>query len=370
MKKIKVNLAGNSYEVLIGKNIFKDLLKEIEKRNLHKNIFVITDNKILKIYRSEIAEFLKTNNSKSEIFAIKQGEESKNYETVNKIYSKLINSNFGRDTLIIGFGGGVVGDIAGFAASTFMRGVQFVQVPTTLLACVDSSVGGKTGINFQNYKNIIGTFYQPEFVLIDINFLKTLPEKEMICGTGELMKYAFLSDKSYFEFLNKNLDKILNFDDEVLQKIIFESVKIKSAVVSQDEKETGLRKILNLGHTFAHAYESNLNYQIKHGEAVIAGLINASILSFKMNLLSENLLKEYLNLLTKLKITNKINGLDKEKLYSAMLKDKKNREGKIKFVLRIDFGKIAIDVEAIKNLVLETLNETEEILFNKKSYPA
>jgi 3-dehydroquinate synthase len=271
-----------------------------------------------------------------------------------------LGKKYNRDTLIIAAGGGVVGDLAGYAAATFMRGVQLVHLPTTLLAMVDSSIGGKTGINFNKNKNIIGAFFQPEFVMADLEFLKTLPKSEIICGTGEIIKYAYLSNNDFFNYVNDNLNEILICNLTVLDKVISESVKIKSAVVKQDEKETGLRKILNLGHTFAHAYESELNFRIKHGEAVIAGLISALYLSNRLKILSKEKFDRFIKLPLKINLSAAFNKLNKENVYNRMFSDKKSRGGRIKFVLLADTGKILIDVDASKADIYYALENTLE----------
>ncbi len=291
-------------------------------------------------------------------YILKSGERSKSSTELHRIYSYLIEKKYNRDTLIIAVGGGVTGDLAGFAASTFMRGVQIVHVPTTLLAMVDSAIGGKTGINFNKTKNIIGAFYQPKFVLADLNFLNTLPESEIICGAGEIIKYAYLADNKFFNYVNDNLNGILQYRIEVLSKVITESVKIKAAVVMQDEKESGIRKILNLGHTFAHAYESELNFKVKHGEAVIAGLISALYLSNRLNILSNEKLNKFIKLPLKINLSTGFNKLNKEKVYKRMFSDKKSREGKIKFVLLADAGKLIIDVDASKADIYYAVEKT------------
>jgi len=364
MKKIKVNLQENSYPIFIGSGVFSNLLELIKEKKLNRNIFIITDKNVDKHYKLNIESVFKNYEYKLNKFVIKAGEESKCAEVLNRIYANLLLKNYGRDTLIIALGGGVVGDLAGYAAATFMRGVQFVQVPTTLLAAVDSSVGGKTGINFEKTKNIIGAFYQPKFVIIDANFIKTLNRSEIICGIGEIVKYAFLADENFYNYARKNIHKIFEGDEKVIEKLIYESVKIKAGVVEIDEKESGLRKILNLGHTFAHAYESILEYKIKHGEAVIAGLSAAIILANKIGIMNDKNYNEYIEFVHSIKITKSILNLDKEKLYAAMLKDKKNREGRIKFVLPKKIGNIIVDIEIEKSDVIYALSHNE-ILFEQ-----
>jgi 3-dehydroquinate synthase len=276
---------------------------------------------------------------------IKPGESSKSFRGLSGIFSELIRKQYSRDTLLIAIGGGVTGDLAGFAASSYMRGIQLAHIPTTILASVDSAIGGKTGINFNKYKNIIGAFYQPEFVLVDTDFLKSLPEEEVKSGVGELIKYAFLTNEGFYNYISSNLEKIFSFDKKVLNNIIYESVLFKGSVVSKDEHESGLRKILNLGHTFAHAYESKANLKLKHGEAVIAGIISALFLSFKSGLLSEEKLKKFLKLPLKVKLPSDFKIRDFKSIISFMYGDKKNKGGEINFILLSDIGKIITEAK-------------------------
>ncbi len=362
MKKIKVSLSENSYDIFVGKSIYDQLTTLLKKHGTHKNTLVVADGNVMKLHGKKIRALVSSSRGKSNLYILKPGEKSKSYTELNKIYSFLLEKGYGRDTLIIAAGGGVTGDLVGYAASTFMRGVQLVHIPTTLLAAVDSSVGGKTGINFDKKKNMIGTFYQPEFVFIDTDFLATLPDPEIKSGLGEVIKYAFLSDESFFSYVSKNLEGISGRDAVVLEKTIIKSAGIKAAVVSQDERESGLRKILNLGHTFAHAYESELNFKVKHGEAVIAGIVSALILSGKMGLLPASDLEEYLKLPLKVKISPLFRSFDSAGIYRQMSSDKKNRGGKIKFVLTSGIGKILLDVEAPRKTVMNSLEASKKLI--------
>ncbi len=362
MKEIKVTLENESYPILVGKSILKKLNGEILKRGLFANIFVVADRNVLKYHRDKIQKALVSGKNKINFYTMAPGEESKSYIGLNKIYSSLLKHGYGRDTLLVSIGGGVAGDLAGFAASTYMRGIQLVHVPTTLLACVDSAVGGKTGINFDKKKNMIGTFYQPKFVLADIEFLSSLPAKEKISGIGEIIKYAYLADEEFYRFVSKNINKVYAGDNRVLEEVITRSASIKAAVVTQDEKESGPRKILNLGHTFAHAFETELNFRVKHGEAVIAGVICALFLSNKLGLLSGARAEALMELPLKVKLPNIFLKMNKENLYGIMLSDKKNRNGKIKFVLVEDIGSIVLDAESVKSDVFYAVDRMQELL--------
>ncbi|MCX6151774.1 MAG: 3-dehydroquinate synthase [Ignavibacteriales bacterium] len=364
MKKIDVKLKTNPYSIFVGKNILSGILKKHDWKSVSK-ILIITDSNIAALYTEKIKKIFQVVPKEKMMFVIKAGEESKSSKTLSEIYSFLIQNNYGRDSFIVALGGGVVGDISGYAAATYMRGISYCQVPTTLLAAVDSSVGGKTGVNFLKTKNIVGAFYQPKFVVADLDFLTTLPAEEWTCGLGEVLKYCFLSDSNSINYFQKNLEKILNNDLMLIEKIIIDSVKIKSAVVTQDEKELGLRQILNLGHTFAHGFESLLKYKIKHGEAVIAGIGCSIILSYKIGILSKEKFLNFVNLIKMFEAKINLKKLNKNKLYDAMLKDKKNKLGKIKFVLLKDIGQVLIGVEADKQQVMDTFNDYTYYFENK-----
>ena len=363
MKEIKVALKNNSYKIIIGHSILSFLGDFLSVEN--KNVLAVIDENVFNNFNDELNTSLSKLSQQLKIYLLKPGEKSKSFSELTKIHSYLLANNFGRDSLIIAIGGGVTGDLVGFAASTFMRGIELVHVPTTLLADVDSSIGGKTGINFNHKKNMIGTFYQPKLVLLDTEFIKTLPKNEITSGIGEIIKYAYMSDKIFFNYLLENIDKIYKKNYEVLNEVIKISASIKAAVVAQDEKESGLRKILNLGHTFAHAYESELNFKVKHGEAVIAGIISSLFLSFKLKLITKIELTKFLELTFKIRLSNRFNSLNKENIFQIMKSDKKNRSGKIKFVLLSDIGKLLIDVEAEKNDIFYAIDEMQKTLMVK-----
>ena len=357
MKKIKVKAESREYPVYIGKNIFPSLHSLMQEKEMNQNAYVVVDNNVLEIHKKSVELFLAKKFKKVYLLQFNSSEKNKSSKSVERIYNSLIKNGYGRDSVIVAIGGGITGDLVGFAASTYGRGIQFVQVPTTLLAAVDSSVGGKTGINYGSTKNLIGSFYQPEFVLIDINFLRTLPEEEIICGVGEIIKYAYLSDQKLFDLLTKELKSLLSLKPGITENIIETCVRFKASVVASDEKETGLRKILNLGHTFAHAFEVEQHFSIKHGQAVTIGLICALYLSHQLGFISESQLEKYLVLPLSLQNKIHLDGCNVEAIYKIMLRDKKSREGKIKFVLLTEPGKLLIDVEAEKDQVIKAIED-------------
>jgi len=362
MKKISVSIPNNEYNIFIGKQIFKSKFVDnfLRKRNYTK-ILIVADENAYKFHKNKFQDL--KSNYKTKTLVLSTNEKMKNLRSVNLIYKEALNFLCDRKSLFLAFGGGIIGDIVGFASATYMRGIDFVQIPTTLLAAVDSSVGGKTGVNFQKIKNIIGSFKQPEAVFIDLEFIETLPEEEIRCGLGEIVKYAFISNKEYFDFINQKIEKFSLSDYKLMEHVIIESVKFKASVVEADEKEKSLRQILNFGHTFGHAYETILNYKIKHGEAVAAGCASALILSCKLNILNQNTFQEGISLLSKFKLNHLMSKINPMKAIEIMKKDKKNKDGKINFVLIKNIGEIYVNFEAPQDLVLESIEETKKIIF-------
>ena len=346
MKQNKLNIITNNekYPIIIGSNLISNVSK-IFKVNLidFEKCFIVIDRNIPKKFILHIKKSLK--NKKIYIFFFNASEKNKNINSVNKILEILLKENFSRNDCLISLGGGITGDISGFAASLFKRGLKFINIPTTLLAQVDASIGGKTGVNSTYGKNLIGSFYQPSLVISDTQFLKSLTKREIICGYAEILKHSLINNKKFFNFLNKNLKKILNLSSPFIEKAIYQSCKIKKKVVEKDEKEMGLRKVLNFGHTFAHAYEASLGYskKLNHGEAVLLGMKTALSFSLKNNILSKS---EY-NLITShinnsglpFSIKKYFSIKDLNKILSFMMKDKKNNSEKINLVLLKKIGK-------------------------------
>lgn len=356
MKTITVKLRDKSYPILVGYHVFEKLFSLIELKRLNQNLFIILDKNVDWHFGKYLRKYFNRYKGKKLFYLLDAHENSKSFNQIEKIYSLLMENRFGRDTLILAIGGGVTGDLAGFAASTFMRGVQIVHIPTTLMACIDSSIGGKTAINFKRYKNIIGSFHQPQLILCDILFLSSLPKIEMIAGMGEMVKYAFTTSKEFYNTIDENMDDILLYKRNILEKVIMESIIYKASVVSKDEKEISLRKVLNFGHTFAHAFERELKGNIKHGEAVIAGILCALHLSYRKRLITKEMLEKYKLLPLKLKLNNKLKTADPNRIYENMFADKKNTNGIINFVLLHEIGEIALDVSATKEEIINAIN--------------
>jgi 3-dehydroquinate synthase/shikimate kinase/3-dehydroquinate synthase len=348
--KLKIKTKTQAYPIIIGSNLISSISKIIKDNSLNfKQCLLIVDKKISKKIVSKVKKSL--NKKNLYVYFFKASEINKNINSVNKILNILLNKNFSKNDCLISIGGGITGDISGFAASLFKRGMKFVNVPTTLLSQVDSSIGGKTGVNTKYGKNLIGNFYQPNLVITDIQFLKTLPKREIICGYGEILKHSLIANKNFYNFLNKNSKKIFNLSSPFIEKAILESCKIKRNVVEKDEKEKGLRKILNFGHTFAHAYEASLGYskKLNHGEAVIFGMKTALNFSLKNNLLKKNEHNSIINHIYNCNLPSNLNKFfkvkDLNKILSFMLKDKKNNSNKINLVLLKKIGSPLINKE-------------------------
>lgn len=343
MCKLEVNIksAQKNYPIFINNHDIEKLKDEIFDYIGSKNFIVIMSRKVYKLY-SNILKF-----PKEKIFILKDGEREKNIKNYTKILDFALKNRLTREDSIIAIGGGVVGDLAGFAASTYMRGINYIQVPTTLLACTDSSVGGKTAINTSYGKNLIGSFYQPNSVFINVNFLKTLDERQFKSGLGEVVKYGFIEksclcdeELNLMNFLNQNVQNILNRDILTLSDLIKICIKLKIAVVNRDEKEKGLRKILNYGHTYGHAIEKITNYRkFTHGESVIGGILFALNFAFKNGKIDKEYKFLCQDLISKFNFP-KIPQFDRNKILNIMKTDKKSGNDYITFILPTDYAKV------------------------------
>ena len=352
--KLKIETKTQQYPIIIGSNLCSNISQVIKKNSINfKQCLIVVDTNVPKKIISKIKKSL--NKKKIYVHFFKANEMNKNFKSVNNILNILLYKNFSREDCLISVGGGITGDISGFAGSIFKRGLKFINVPTTLLSQVDSSIGGKTGINTKYGKNLVGSFYQPNLVISDIQFLKTLPRREIICGYGEILKHSIIASKKFYKFLEKNNKKIINLSSPFIEKAIYESCKIKKSVVEKDEKERGMRKVLNFGHTFAHAYEASLGYskKLNHGEAVILGMKTALSFSLKNNLLSKNDYNSIINHISNANLPTKIKNFlkikDLSKILSFMTKDKKNNSNKINLVLLKSIGSPIINNEYKKN---------------------
>ena len=366
MKHIKliVRTKSETYPILIGSNIIKDLSKHLYENSINfDQCLLIIDKKVPNRMISKITKSLRR--KKIFKFFFNATEKNKNQNNVNKILQILLNKNFSRQDCVITIGGGITGDVGGFAASLYKRGLQFINLPTTLLSQVDSSVGGKTGVNTNAGKNLLGSFYQPKIVVSDTDFLESLKKREIICGYGEIFKHSLILNKKFYRYLDDNAAKILNLKTPFIEKAIFESCKIKKTIVEKDEKEKGIRKILNFGHTFAHAYEATLGYSkiLNHGEAVILGVITALRFSLDIRLIKikeyETIIKHIFKIKLPSNIKNYFSPKNLNTILSFMVKDKKNTSKKINLILLKKIGSAAIsnqyDVLTIKKFLKKEL---------------
>jgi len=334
MKIIKVNLGKRSYDIMIG----KDILSNFDFTKLcSKKCAIITDSNTRKLYSENLENLLNSTGYDAKLLEFPAGEKSKTWEMAGKLGRKLAKEGFDRSSTIIAIGGGVTGDLAGFVASVYQRGIGFVQIPTTLLAHVDSSIGGKTGVDIPEGKNLLGTFHQPKAVIIDIKTLETLPEKEIRNGFAEIIKYGMISDKKLFSYLEAN---ITIRPDGFYSHIIERSCRIKADIVEKDEREGELRKILNYGHTIGHAIEAYENFKISHGEAVALGMVYEAKIANMLGFLDKDSLKRQNKLIKAAGLPTEYNFRNPDKIIEIMRKDKKSKNGRLYFALPEQIGKI------------------------------
>lgn len=334
MQRIHIDGSSGSSQILVGER-----LENLPRYLPQDKTVLITDTHVKELYGDLFPV--------KDIVEIGCGEGIKNLDTVRRLYERLIDLEVDRSSFIVGVGGGVVCDVVGFVAATYMRGVRFGFVSTTLLSQVDASVGGKNGVNLGGYKNMIGVFCQPEFVICDLAMLNTLPTKEIHCGMGEIVKHAVISNVGMFEFLEKNYNGAVAMDLQVIEKLVYQSVMIKSDVVNRDEKEAGQRRVLNFGHTFGHGIEKTT--ELSHGEAVAVGMVLAGALSTQMGLLKPSVLRRVCALLEKLQLPTHI-PTNPELIIDALHKDKKRQGEHIHFVALEDIGRVAVRSVSLKRL--------------------
>ena len=352
MNSLNVNLGERSYPILFSHDQLEGLPAVFQNRFSGVRLFFITDTVVAGIYEKKIRTVFKSTNNPLHLIILPDGEDSKSLASAERIFSELIQQRADRKSLIVSFGGGVIGDIAGFVAATYMRGISFVQIPTTLLAMVDSSVGGKVAVNHVLGKNMIGAFHQPKLVFIDNLFLQTLPKRELICGLAEIIKYGLILDKSFFEWVIVNYSNIISLNQETLEYVISRSCELKAQIVEKDEKENHIRILLNFGHTWAHALETLSDYKIlKHGEAVMIGMLAASHMSWMNYLLNDKEFKQIeqfiipllKNILDQNDISDYLNSITWAQLWAKMLSDKKATENNLRWVLLNRIGEATTD---------------------------
>ena len=357
MKEIRLNLDKRSYTILIDRNILARIGKGLKEANIDGNILVVTNSTVGPLYGEKLIKSLEKSDLKAAYFELPDGEENKSLTWASRLYEVMLNHGMERDSTIVALGGGVVGDLAGFVAATYMRGISFVQLPTSLEAQVDASIGGKVAVNLPQGKNLVGAFYQPRGVFIDPDTLRTLPGRELRAGLAEVIKYGLIGDRDFFDYLVENMESILNLNMEALEYIIDASCRTKAKVVEEDEREGGLRMILNYGHTIGHALEAVGGYTaLRHGEAVAIGMALNARIALRMGRLDEKSLTAIEDLIASAGLPITLpQDLDTSNIIEAMRRDKKVLSGRIRFVLPEGIGKVFITDEVAEDLLREIL---------------
>ncbi len=344
LKKLSVDLGTRSYPIFIADGALTNPSLWQECLVKRGKVVIVTNETVQKWYLEPLRNSLKSIGVEALSCVLPDGEQYKDLEHFNEILTFLLENSAGRDSTVFALGGGVIGDMTGFAAACYQRGIDFIQVPTTLLSYVDSSVGGKTAVNHPLGKNMIGAFYQPKAVIIDLNTLKTLPEREIAAGMAEVIKYGIIWDRDFFRYLEENSEKIWAQNLNVLADVVYRCCEIKAEVVHQDEKEGGLRAILNLGHTFGHAIETFMGYGVwLHGEGVAAGMVMASRLALKRGYISEDVFERIRNLIARNRLpVSRPDTMPGKAFLELMVHDKKNRNGHINYIVPDDLGRVSL----------------------------
>ena len=356
--KLLVKREGDFRYPICFEEDFSNLAQVMREEGLaDRKICIVTDSNVDPLYEAPVKKALSEVSSDISVFTFEAGEKNKNLDTVSSLYQALISNGLDRKSLLVALGGGVVGDLTGFGAATYLRGIDFIQIPTTLLAQVDSSVGGKTGVDFRQFKNMVGAFHQPRLVYMNMATLQSLPEREFGCGMGEILKTGLICDEEFFRFVCKNQPEISKLDLSMLSRMIRRCCEIKAGVVERDPKEQGERALLNLGHTVGHAVEKMKNFQLLHGQCVGVGLIAAAYLSMQRGLLTEEEYEEIRKGCHSYNLPLSVDSLNAEDVLAATKKDKKMEAGHIKFILMDGIGKSFIDKTVTDEELLQAIRE-------------
>lgn len=358
MRKVRVDLGAASYDIVIGYGIEQEIIDFVRQAGYSAKGLLVTDTNVGPLYGKQMQDILSQAGLEITVMQIPAGEQSKNLTIANDIFTKAIELGLDRKSPIFALGGGVVGDMAGFAAATYMRGVPFVQLPTSLLAQVDSSVGGKVAVNHELGKNLIGAFYQPQAVFMELSCMQTLPRREIYTGLGEIIKYGIIYDEDFFVFLEENQEQVLALEPEALVHLIARSCEIKAAVVSQDEKEAGLRRILNFGHTIGHAIEKETAYiRYNHGEAVATGMLGAAHISKALGMIDEAAYMRVRDIVAAYNLPLQAAGVTVEAMYGDIFHDKKTVGGKVTWVLMEKIGAVVCRNDVPETVVKQAMTE-------------
>jgi len=360
MKRVRVRLGNNSYNIHIGSGLLMQTGTRLQEIGFSDRLVIITDPTVKRLYGNTLEQSLSSSGFKVHILEVPEGEEQKSLETAGRLYQGLTDFYAERKTPVLALGGGVIGDLSGFVAATYLRGVPLIQIPTTLLAQVDSSIGGKVAVDHGQLKNKIGAFYQPRLVISDIAILKTLTPEELSDGLAEAIKYGVIWDEEFFTYIEENLNRRKSLDDRALETIVFRSAKIKAEVVAKDERDFGLRNILNYGHTVGHAIESVSDFEVQHGEAVALGMLAAARISNKLGVLDIKDVARLKGVIAEAGLPTELPSLQLEGLIQAMKHDKKILQGKLRFVLPKSIGNVFITEEVSPSVIEEVLVERNE----------
>ena len=355
-KRLEVRAEGKKVYDIVIESSFSKLVEELSSFDIkERKLCIVTEDHVASYYLEEVKNILEGQCAKLEVYIFQEGEASKNLSTVDNLYQFLITHEFDRKDMLLALGGGVTGDLTGFAAATYLRGIDFVQIPTSLLAQVDSSIGGKTGVDYHAYKNMVGAFYMPKLVYINVNTVKTLSERQYHSGLGEVIKHGLIRDKAYFEWIRDNKEAIAKREDAALAYMIEGSCQIKRAVVEEDPKEHGVRATLNFGHTLGHSIEKLMNFSLTHGECVAIGSLLAADISCKRGYISEaenRDIKEVYKYFDFPVLPEELNAQD---IVKETRHDKKMEHGKIKFILLAKVGEAKIYQDVTSEEMLEIL---------------
>ena len=355
-KIVRAELGKDSYDIIIGTELAASIEKFVCSAGFSARALIVSDTNVGKIYGSKLASVLRRAGLEPDLYLIPAGEHSKSLREAENIFTRAIELGLDRKSAVFTLGGGVVGDMAGFVAATYMRGVPFVQVPTSLLAQVDSSVGGKVAVNHPLGKNLIGAFYQPKAVFADLGTLKTLPKREIHTGLGEIVKYGIIYDEAFFRYLEEHAADVLELQQEAVLHVVARSCEIKAAVVSEDEKESGLRRILNFGHTMAHAIEKETGYvRYNHGEAVAIGMIGAAHISERLGMIDKATVHRVKGLIEQMRLPIKAEGCSVDAMYHDIFHDKKTVNGKVTWVLMENIGKVVCRNDVPEDIVKDCM---------------
>lgn len=356
--KLTVHLHSKEIYDINFTTSFDELTSLVENLSENKRrICIVTDSNVEPLYAEQIRTLLNEISTKVTVFTFDAGEASKNLDTVKMLYTHLIKEGFDRKDLLVALGGGVVGDLTGYTAATYLRGIDFIQIPTTLLSQCDSSIGGKTGVDFDGYKNMVGAFYMPKLVYMNLSVLETLDDRQFFSGFAEVMKSALIKDADFYEWLIENMYEICEKDMDVLKLMVLNSCDIKRCVVEKDPTEKGERALLNLGHTIGHAIEKAKGFELLHGECVALGCVAAAYISWQHKLLTMDEYYEIRDMFVPFNLPISVEGIDAEEICRLTKSDKKMSSGHIRFILLKKIGKAVIDETVSDDEIIKAVNE-------------